>query len=104
MQTLSKSFVTGCFELKILLARLEFYEELPLLSGDRVSSSSSPPRLPFHLPRLLADPLLNFLAYGAAVGFTLEKLGFIPFKRINIDLPDIRRKRSNSAGSESNFA
>ena len=83
----------------ILVARLEFYEELPLLSGDRVSSfSPSRPRLPLHLPKLLADPLLNFLAYGAAVGFTLEKLGFIPFKRINIDLPDIRRKRSNSEG------
>ena len=83
------------------MARLEFYDDLPLLSGDRVSSR---PGLSFHLPNLLDDPLLNFLAYGAAVGFTLEKLGFIPFQRINIDLPDIRRKRSNSAGSESNFA
>ena len=81
------------------MARLEFYDELPLLPGDRVSSySSSRPRFPLQLPNLLDDPLLNFLAYGAAVGFTLEKLGFIPFKRINIDLPDIRRKRSNSAG------
>ena len=79
------------------MAVLEFYDDLPLLSGDRVSSySPSRPRLPLHLPKLLDDPLLNFLAYGAAVGFTLEKLGFIPFQRINIDLPDIRRKRSNS--------
>ena len=69
-----------------------------MLSGDRVSPSPSRPSLPLHLPNLLDDPLLNFLAYGAAIGFTLEKLGFIPFRRINIDLPDIRRKRSNSAG------
>ena len=80
------------------MAPLEFYDELPLLSGDRVSSHSYRPGLPLHLPNLLDDPLLNLLAYGAAVGFTLEKLGLIPFKRINIDLPDIRRKRSNSAG------
>ena len=82
------------------MAPLEFYDELPFLPGDRVSSPSpfSRPGLPLHLPNLLDDPLLNLLAYGAAVGFTLEKLGFIPFKRINIDLPDIRRKRSNSAG------
>ena len=58
---------------------------------DRVSSA-------LRLPSLLDDPLLNLMAYGAAVGFTLEKLGLIPFDRINIDLPDIRRKRSNSFG------
>ena len=81
------------------MAPLDFYDEFPLFSGDRVSPPSPPrPRLPLHLPKLLDDPLLNFLAYGAAVGFTLEKLGFIPFRRINIDLPDIRRKRSNSEG------
>lgn len=71
------------------MAWLDHYD---IPSQDRISSSA------LRLPDLLHDPLLNLMAYGAAVGFTLEKLGFIPFDRINIDLPDIRRKRSNSFG------
>ena len=50
----------------------------------------------FHLPTLLNDPLLNFLAYGSILGYIVQGIGLVPYDLINIDLKEIRKKRSIS--------
>ena len=47
----------------------------------------------FHLPTIIDEPLLNFLAYSAAMGFAVKTLGLVPFDVVNLDLKDLKRKR-----------
>jgi len=52
----------------------------------------------FRIPVLVDDPLLNFLAYGTVLGMAINSLGANPFDVVNVELRNLREKRSNSDG------
>ena len=52
----------------------------------------------FRIPKIVDDPLLNFLAYGTVVGMAINGLGGNPFDVVNLELRNLREKRSHSDG------
>lgn len=52
----------------------------------------------FQIPSLLDDPVLNFLAYGTVFGMAIQSLGGNPFDVVNVELRNLRKKRSYSDG------
>ena len=78
--------MNGCHKGKL---NYQDFIEKGTKSNRRISQS-------FHLPALLNDPLLNFLAYGSILGYLVQGFGLIPYDLINIDLKDIRKRRSLS--------
>lgn len=52
----------------------------------------------FQIPVLADDPLLNFLAYGTVFGLAINGLGANPFDVVNIELRNLREKRSYTDG------
>lgn len=50
----------------------------------------------FPIPLISNDPLLNLLAFGTVFGMAMKSIGGIPFDVVNVELRDLRKKRSDS--------
>ena len=74
------------------------YETQSRVSDNEKSSQKDVEINNFRIPKIVDDPLLNFLAYGTVVGLAINGLGGNPFDVVNLELRNLREKRSHSDG------
>lgn len=83
----------------------QYGTKITVSNTDRFSHTNYQPRNQetvktndFQIPILADDPLLNFLAYGTVFGLAINGLGANPFDVVNVELRNLREKRSYTDG------